>query len=49
MKDLGALAEDPMGRAIVGVDELTVRAMHDGLMTMKANIKNELIAGAESK
>ena len=26
-----------------------IHAMHDGLMTMKANIKNELIAGAESK
>jgi hypothetical protein len=38
-----------MGRALAGVDETTTRAMHDGLMTMKANIKNELIAGAESK
>src|SRR6202142_88567 len=49
LRDLGALAEDLMGRALAGVDESTVRAMHDGLMTMKANIKNELIAGAEAK
>jgi MarR family transcriptional regulator for hemolysin len=49
LRDLGALAEDLMGRALAGVDESTTRAMHDGLMTMKANIKNELIAGAESK
>jgi hypothetical protein len=49
LRDLGALAEDLMGRALAGVDETTTRAMHDGLMTMKANIKNELIAGAESK
>src|ERR1700685_3266264 len=49
LKDLGALAEDLMGRAMAGVDESTVRAMHDGLTTMKANIKNELIAGAEAK
>ena len=49
LRDLGALAEDLMGRALAGVDESTIHAMHDGLMTMKANIKNELIAGAESK
>jgi MarR family transcriptional regulator, transcriptional regulator for hemolysin len=49
LKDLGALAEDLMGRALSGVDESTIHAMHDGLVTMKANIKNELIAGAESK
>src|ERR1700690_1434621 len=49
LRDLGALAEDLMGRALAGVDESTVRAMHDGLTTMKANIKNELIAGAEAK
>jgi hypothetical protein len=46
---LGALAEDLMGRALAGVDESTTQAMHDGLMTMKANLKNGLIAGAESK
>ena len=49
LKELAALAEDLMGRALTGVDERTIRAMHDGLMTMKANIKNELIAGVESK
>ncbi len=49
LRDLGALAEDVMGRALAGVDELTIRAMHDGLMTIKANLKNELPAGAESK
>jgi MarR family transcriptional regulator, transcriptional regulator for hemolysin len=49
LRDLGALAEDLMGRAMAGVDESTTQAMHDGLMTMKANLKNELIAGAESK
>jgi hypothetical protein len=38
-----------MGRAMAGIDQRTVDAMHDGLMTMKANIKNELIAGAEAK
>jgi hypothetical protein len=38
-----------MARAMAGIDESTTRAMHDGLMAMKANIKNELIAGAESK
>jgi MarR family transcriptional regulator for hemolysin len=49
LKELGALAEDLMGRALAGVDESTIRAMHDGLMTIKANLKSELIAGAESK
>ena len=46
---LGALAEDVMGRALAGVDETTIRAMHDGLKIIKANLKNELIAGAEAK
>jgi MarR family transcriptional regulator for hemolysin len=46
---LGALAEDLMGRALAGVDEKTIRAMHDGLKIIKANLKNELIAGAEAK
>jgi MarR family transcriptional regulator, transcriptional regulator for hemolysin len=47
--DLGALAEDLMGRALAGVEESTIRAMHDGLKTMKANLKHELTAGAEAK
>jgi MarR family transcriptional regulator, transcriptional regulator for hemolysin len=46
---LGALAEDLMGRALAGVDETTIQAMHDGLKIIKANLKNELIAGAEAK
>src|SRR5271157_971601 len=46
---LGALAEDLMGRALAGVDETTIRVMHDGLKIIKANLKNELIAGAEPK
>jgi MarR family transcriptional regulator for hemolysin len=49
LKELGALAEDVLGRALAGVDASAVRAMHDGLITMKANLKHELIAGAESK
>src|SRR5271170_7265448 len=46
---LGALAEDVMGKALVGVDETTIHAMHDGLKIIKANLKNEMIAGAEPK
>jgi MarR family transcriptional regulator, transcriptional regulator for hemolysin len=49
LKELGALAEDVMGRALAGVDETTIRVMHDGLKIIKANLKNELIAGAEPK
>ena len=49
LKELGALAEDLMGRALAGLDERDIRAMHDGLKIIKANLKNELIAGAESK
>ena len=53
---LGALAEDVMGRALAGLDETTIRLMQDGLMTIKANLKNELTplknespAGADAK
>jgi MarR family transcriptional regulator, transcriptional regulator for hemolysin len=49
LKELGALAEDLMGRALAGVDETTVRVMHDGLKIIKANLKNELTAGADSQ
>ena len=49
LKDLAGLAEDLMGRALAGVDELTIHAMHDGLRIMKANLKHELTAGAEPK
>jgi hypothetical protein len=38
-----------MGRALAGLDEREIRAVHDGLKVIKANLKNELIAGAESK
>jgi MarR family transcriptional regulator, transcriptional regulator for hemolysin len=44
--NLGALAEDLMGRALAGVDETTTHAMHDGLKIIKANLKNELNSGA---
>ena len=43
---LGALAEDVMGRALADLDEKAIRALHDGLATIKANLKNELNAGA---
>jgi MarR family transcriptional regulator, transcriptional regulator for hemolysin len=46
---LGALAEDVMGRALAGVDETTVRALQDGLKTVKANLKTELTSGAFAK
>jgi MarR family transcriptional regulator for hemolysin len=53
---LGALAEDVMGRALAGLDATAVRAMQDGLTTIKANLKNELTplknelpAGADAK
>jgi MarR family transcriptional regulator, transcriptional regulator for hemolysin len=49
LKDLNALAEDLMGRALAGVDEFAIRAMQDGLATIKANLKHELTGGAESK
>ena len=38
-----------MGRALAGVDDATIHTMHDGLKIIKANLKNELIAGAEPK
>jgi hypothetical protein len=43
---LGALAEDVMGRALADLDEKAIRALHDGLATIKANLKNELNSGA---
>ena len=49
LKQLATLAEDLMGRALSGVDERTIDVMHDGLKIIKANLKNELIAGVESK
>ena len=35
-----------MGRALAGLDEPQIRAMQDGLKTIKANLKNELNSGA---
>ena len=46
---LGALAEDVMGRALSGLDEHAIRTIRDGLMTIKANLKNELHPGASEK
>jgi MarR family transcriptional regulator for hemolysin len=46
---LGALAEDVMGRALSGLDEPAIRTIRDGLMTIKANLKNELHPGACQK
>jgi MarR family transcriptional regulator, transcriptional regulator for hemolysin len=46
---LGALAEDVMGRALSGLDEHAIRTIRDGLMTIKANLKNELHSGASEK
>jgi MarR family transcriptional regulator for hemolysin len=46
---LGALAEDVMGRALSGLDERAIRTIRDGLMTIKANLKNELHPGASEK
>jgi MarR family transcriptional regulator, transcriptional regulator for hemolysin len=49
LKDLGALAEDVMGRALAGLDVTAIRAMRDGLTTIKANLKNELNSGASDR
>ena len=42
---LAELAEDVMGRALAGLDTARIRAMSDGLKTMRANLKNELNSG----
>ncbi len=46
---LGALAEDVMGRALSGLDQDAIRTILNGLMTIKANLKAELHAGACAK
>ena len=46
LSDLGALAEDMMERALAGLDENAIRAILNGLVTIKANLKNELHPGA---
>ena len=49
LKELGALAEDLMGRALAGLDADDIRAMKDSLATIKANLKTELSPGAYPK
>jgi MarR family transcriptional regulator for hemolysin len=46
---LGALAEDVMGRALVGLDDATIDTLLKGLTTIKANLKSELHSGACDK
>jgi MarR family transcriptional regulator for hemolysin len=46
---LGALAEDLMGKALAGLDDETIRALHSGLTRIKANLKTELHLGACEK
>ena len=46
LQSLGALAEDVMGRALSGLDDRTVSELHQGLTTIKANLKNQLHSGA---
>jgi MarR family transcriptional regulator for hemolysin len=49
LRALGALAEDVMGRALAGFDDDAIRALHDGLKTIRANLKSELQPGAFAK
>ncbi len=46
LRELGLLAEDVMGRALAGLDEKEIRALRDGLIAIKANLKNQLNSGA---
>jgi len=46
LRDLAALAEDVMERALAGLDEKTIRALTDALTTVKTNLKHELNSGA---
>ena len=46
LRELAALAEDVMGRALSGLDDDEIRALHKGLTTIKANLKIELHSGA---
>jgi MarR family transcriptional regulator for hemolysin len=43
---LGALAEDVMARALVGLDEAAIAGLTAGLQRIKSNLKNELSSGA---
>jgi MarR family transcriptional regulator, transcriptional regulator for hemolysin len=49
LRDLAALAEDVMSRALVGLDEATIRRLLEGLNTIKTNLKAELHSGADAK
>jgi MarR family transcriptional regulator, transcriptional regulator for hemolysin len=49
LKVLGALAEDVMGKALSGLDEDAIVALHGGLARIKANLKNALHLGACDK
>jgi MarR family transcriptional regulator for hemolysin len=49
LRELAALAEDVMGRALSGLDEDEIRAIHKGLTTVKSNLKAELQSGACEK
>src|SRR5271166_1311431 len=49
LRELALLAEDVMGRALAGLDEKEIRALRDGLIAIKANLKNELNSGASVK
>ena len=46
LRDLGALAEDVMARALSGFDRKAIVDLHQGLSAIKANLKNELHSGA---
>src|SRR5271165_4121924 len=49
LKVLGALAEDILGRALSGLDDENIDALHFGLTRMKANLKTELHLGVCEK
>ena len=46
LEKLGALAEDVMARALVGLDEAAIAGLTAGLQRIKSNLKNELSSGA---
>jgi MarR family transcriptional regulator, transcriptional regulator for hemolysin len=49
LRELAALAEDMMRRALAGLDDTAIRTLLDGLTTIKTNLKAELHTGAEAK
>jgi MarR family transcriptional regulator, transcriptional regulator for hemolysin len=46
LRELGALAEDVMARALSGLDRKAISDLHQGLSAIKANLKSELQSGA---